>query len=108
LKDGARGRLPTQLEAALARRPTFVLVELGYLEAIEATVTGDPRRLPGVEEVRRDLGRLLGELRRGGAAVLVMTLPDPLDAACAPDLAAAAAVVKVPAAKLAATYGLEA
>ena len=107
LSDGARGRLPTPLEAALARRPTLALIELGYLEAIEATVTGDPRRLPGAEELRRDLGRMLADLRRGGAAVLVMNVPDPLDAACAPDLEAAAAVVKMSAAKLAATYGLE-
>jgi len=105
-KDG-KDKLPTQLEAAVARRPTLALVELGYLEAIEAVVTGDPGRLPGPAAVRRDFGRLLAELRRGGAAVLVMNVPDPLDAACASTLEAAAGVVKVPAAVLASTYGLE-
>jgi hypothetical protein len=116
-KDGARDvakggkdrkdEPPTQLEAAVARRPTLALVELGYLEAIEAVVTADAGRLPGAAAVRRDFGRLLGELRRGGAAVLLMNVPDPLDAACAVTLDAAAQVVKVPAAVLAGTYGLE-
>ncbi len=104
LLDGAASPLPTQLEAALARRPTFALVALGYLEAVEAVVEGDPGRLPGREDFRRDLGRLLAELRKAGAAVLVMNVPDPLDAACAVALDAAAATVKVPAATLAATY----
>jgi hypothetical protein len=108
LKQGTDCPLPTQLEAATARRPTLALVELGYLDAIDAAVTGDPRRLPGAAEVRRDLGRLLAELRRGGAAVLVMNVPDPMDTACASSLEAAASVVKVPAAVLAGTYGLEA
>jgi hypothetical protein len=108
LRDGGKGPLPTQLEAALARHPTVALIELGYLEAIEATVTGDPDRLPRSEQVRRDLGRLLAELRRGGAVVLAMNVPDPLDTPCASVLDTAARVVKVPAAVLASTYGLEA
>jgi hypothetical protein len=106
-KDRRKDELPTQLEAAVARRPTLALVELGYLEAIEAVVTGDPGRLPVAEAVRRDFGRLLAELRRGGGAVLLMNVPNPLDAACAVILDAAAQVVKVPAAVLASTYGLE-
>ena len=108
LEDGGKGKLPTQLEAAVGQRPTLVLVELGYLEAIEAVVTGDAGRLPGADAVRRDFGRLLAELRRGGAVVLVMNVPDPLDTACASTLDAAAKVVKVPATVLAGTYGLEA
>jgi len=106
LLQGAR-ELPTQLEAALARRPTFALVELGYLEAVEAAVGGDAAGLPGVEDFRRDLRRLLAELRQAGAAVLVMNVPDPVDAACASSVAAAAEVLNVPPAVLVSTYGLE-
>ncbi|HEY4572347.1 MAG TPA: hypothetical protein VIJ26_00220, partial [Thermoanaerobaculia bacterium] len=95
LLDRTAGELPTQLELALRRAPSLALVALGYLEAIEAVVAGDLRRLPAPGRFRADCLRLLKPLREGGAEVLVMNVPDPVDTACVSSIEAAAQVVKV-------------
>jgi hypothetical protein len=106
LLEGTEDELPTQLELALRRKPTLALVALGYLEAIEAVVTGDTRRLPDAARCRADYLRLLQPLREEGAEVLVMNVPDPMDTACVSSIEAAAQVVKVEPAILLKIYGL--
>ena len=50
LRPMARGEpLLTQLELALQRYPTLTVIELGYYEALEAAVQGEPDLLPDVE-----------------------------------------------------------
>ncbi|HEX7183452.1 MAG TPA: hypothetical protein VF756_16585 [Thermoanaerobaculia bacterium] len=106
LLAGAEGELPTQLELALRRKPTLALVALGYLEAIEAVVTGDTRRLPDAARCRSDYVRLLKPLREGGAEVLVMNVPDPIDTACVSSVEGAGQVVRVEPSILLKVYGL--
>lgn len=78
---GAKRPLPTQLEYALERSPTFAVIELGYAEALEAAVGRDPRLLPGTDEFRSDYDRLLAALTNVGCSVLVLTVPDPFTTA---------------------------
>jgi len=92
---GAKGRLPTQLEAAIERKPTFVLVELGYAEAIEAAVAGDPGRLPSSESLRNDFSRIVEDLRATGAEILILTIPHPTDTAHFSTIPQAASVAKL-------------
>jgi hypothetical protein len=97
---------PTQLGYALACRPTFALVELGYYEALEAAVKCDPGLLPGADDFRSDYARLLAALRGAGADVLALTIPDPFDTAYFSTLDTAARVLKVEPAVLLNLYGL--
>jgi hypothetical protein len=105
LEEGS-GKYATQLERAVERKPTFALVALGYTEAIEAALAGDPGRLPTAASWRKDYGRLLASLREAGAEVLVLNVPDPFDTACLSTVEAAAAVVKATPRLLLELYGL--
>ena len=106
LLTGAEG--PTQLEHALARKPTLALVELGYAEAVAAALAGDAAGLPAPAAFRADYARLVGDLAGAGATVVVQTVPDPLDTAYFSTLAAAAEILKTEPAFLQAQYGLAA
>ena len=86
---------PTQLETALAQQPTLALVELGYYEALEAAVNGNPRHLPDAEEFHFDLARLHTYLQESGADTLFLTIPDPFDTAYFSDILTAAKILKV-------------
>ncbi len=105
LEEGS-GKFPTQLERALERKPTFALVALGYTEAIEAALAGDPRRLPTAASLRKDYGHLLKSLRDAGAEVLALNVPDPFDAACLSSIEAAAGAVRAAPRRLLDLYGL--
>lgn len=99
---------PTQLEYALGRRPTLVVVELGFQEALEAALAGEPRLLPAAESFRCDYARLLERLRVGGATVVATTIPDPFDTAYFSDLETAAGILKTEVPFLRAQFGLAA
>lgn len=98
--------LPTQLEAALRQLPTFALIELGYAEALEAATGADPGRLPSADAFREQASRIVEALRKNGAEVLVMTVPDPLDTAYFSPLDAAGRVLCATPSALARRYGL--
>jgi len=100
------GDLPTQLDAALRQVPTFALVALGYAEVLAAATSCDPERLPEAAAFRQHAAHLLAALRKSGADLLVMTVPDPLDTAYFSPLDAAGRVVNVAPAALAGSYGL--
>lgn len=104
----ARGdeQAPTQLEYALDCDPTFVLICLGYSEALEAATSGKPDLLPRADSLRAGYARLLAPLRQTGAEVLVLTIPDPLDTAYFATLNAAAKILMVEPAVLHALYNL--
>lgn len=104
----ARGdeKRPTQLEYALDCCPSFVVICLGYSEALEAVVSGDPDTLPRVESLRADYARILEPLREAGAEVLALTIPDPQDTAYLSTLSAAAKILMVEPAILRALYGI--
>lgn len=69
----------TQLEYAEAMFPTVALIELGYYEALDAAVAGDPSRLPNPATFGTNYGTVIARLRRLQAQVIVTTIPNPLD-----------------------------
>ncbi|HJP91109.1 MAG TPA: hypothetical protein VJ875_04085 [Pyrinomonadaceae bacterium] len=97
----------TQVEYALECCPTFVVVCLGYSEALEAAVGGKPDLLPRAESFCADYARILKPLRQAGAEVLVLTIPDPFDTAYFSTRSAAAKTLMVDPAILQTLYGLD-
>lgn len=107
LMTGAAPPYPTQLEFAIACRPTFAIVCLGFYEALEAAVEQDCALLPDADSFGRSMESIITALRDAGAAVLVTSVPDPLDTAHFASLEAAARIAKVERSLLQATYGLQ-
>jgi hypothetical protein len=92
---GPLGPLPTQLEAALERKPTLALVELGFVEALDAAISGLPARLADVASFRNDYARIVRDLRSTGAEIVLLNIPDPMDTAYFSSIDAAAQIVKL-------------
>jgi hypothetical protein len=106
----AQGResMPTQAEYALQLLPSFIVIELGYYEALQAAVTGNLNLLPEPEFFASQYRELLSQLDRSGAELLVINIPDPVDTAHFASLTEAASLLKVPPAFLTDTYSLNA
>jgi len=83
----------TQFEYAQAMFPTVALIELGYYEALNAAVAGDPRLLPSPAAFGATYGTVVAGLRGLQAQVIVTTIPNPLDTGYFNSPAAAAGVV---------------
>ncbi|HET9284024.1 MAG TPA: antibiotic biosynthesis monooxygenase [Candidatus Angelobacter sp.] len=105
---GASSPLPTQLELAIGQKPTIALVELGYVEALEAATAGNPQLLPDPSAFRNDYSQIVRNLRATGAEVVVLTIPDPFDTAYFSTLHAAASLVKVDVDLLREFWGIQA
>lgn len=103
---GEKGPLPTQIEYAVNRRPTFAIVELGYAEVLDAAIQGDTGALPDFGDFCAEYARLLLALKETGAELLVLTIPDPMDTACFSSLELAAKILKVEPDFLREAYGL--
>lgn len=69
----------TQAEYAEAMNPTMALIELGYYEALEAAVYGEPARVPDPAAFREGYASIVRRLRALQAQVIVTTIPDPID-----------------------------
>ena len=106
--NGKSGDLPSQLDCAVSQNPDLTLVELGYVEALEAAVHGDPKLLPPPDSFKKDFEHIIATLKKCGSNVLILTIPDPLDTANFSDLETAARVVKVEPSFLQAAYGFSA
>src|SRR5438874_7533327 len=106
----AQGRdsFPSQVEYALQQSPTFIVLELGYYEALQAAVTANPNLLPEPEFFLSQYREVLGQLERSNADLLVLNVPDPLDTAHFASLDAAARLLKVEPSFLANTYSINA
>lgn len=102
------GRLPTQLECAVNRKPTFTIVELGYSDALVAAVKGDPGKLPNVNSFRADFTTLLKTLKDCGPEILALTIPNPFDTAHFSPINVAAKILKLEPAVLQREYNLRA
>jgi hypothetical protein len=105
---GKNEQLFTQLEYAVNRKPTFAIVELGYYEALEAAVAGDPHKLPNPNSFRTDYARLLKSLKISNTEVLVLTIPNPFDTAHFSSVDLAAKILKLEPAVLQRAYALRA
>ena len=103
---GGDASLPTALEYALARKPTFAIIALGYAEVLEAAARGSAESIPDAEVFRTNYARIVKALRDAGCEVVVATIPDPMDTAHFSTSEAAARVVKLPADVLEHQYGL--
>ena len=79
----ARGEssLLTAVENAVAQRPTLALVSLGYTEFTCAAIRADTSQAPCPVAFKAQYTRMLSSLRQSGAAVIALTIPDPLDTA---------------------------
>ena len=71
----------TQFEYAKAMNPTVALVELGYYEALDAAVAGDPARMPDAARFGTAYSAILAGLRGLQAQVIATTIPNPIDTA---------------------------
>ncbi len=96
----------TQFEYAKAMMPTLVLVELGYFEAMEAAVAGEPARIPDPASFRVTYSDIVKGLRAMQAQVIVTTIPNPVDTAYFMTPPAAAAILKAPASLLLQKYSI--
>jgi len=97
----------SQMESALRLKPTLVMVELGYSEAIQATVANNPELVPNAGRFRNDYDRLIRSLRETGAKVLLTTIPDPKDSAYLSSLAVAGQLTKADRTLLCELYDLK-
>lgn len=96
----------TQLQYAEAMNPTAALIELGYYEALNAAVAGDPALMPGPAAFGANYTTVIAGLRGLQAQVIVTTIPNPLDTGYFNSLAAAAAIVQVAPSVLTAAYNI--
>ena len=71
----------TQFEYAKALNPTIALVELGYYEALDAAVSGNPASLPDPNTFGATYSSVLAGLRATQAQVIATTIPNPIDTA---------------------------
>ena len=96
----------TQFEYAKAMMPTFVLVELGFFEALDSAVAGDPARTPDPATFRATYSDIVKGLRAMWAQVIVTTVPNPIDTAYFSPPPVAAAIVKAPVSVLSQRYNI--
>jgi hypothetical protein len=86
--------------------PTVALIELGYNEALDAAVNGDPGRMPDPAAFGATYASLIAGLRAEQAQVIVTTIPNPIDTAYFNSPGAAAAVLQTAPFTLTAGYHL--
>jgi len=100
-------QLWTQFEYAKNMFPTVALVELGYYEALDAAVNGDPSRMPDPKTFGATYSSILAGLRAQQAEVIATTIPNPLDTAYFNSLTAAAAVTPTSPAVLSQLFSIQ-
>jgi hypothetical protein len=83
----------TQAQYAQALFPTVTLIELGYYEALNAAVKGDPTLLPNPATFGTTYGGVIAGLRGLQSQVIVTTIPNPLDTAYFNSIQASSAIV---------------
>ncbi len=104
-----RGKAPTMVEYARARKPTLVLVALGYQEVLEPLVPGHVHggRHADLSSFEQHYRKLLRAFPAGDATVVLATIPNPLDTAYFSSLETAAHILRTEVPFLKSQYGLE-
>ena len=99
---------PTQLEYAKARKPTLVLISLGYQEVLEPLVPGHIHggRRSGLSGFEKHYRKLVDELSKAATTVVCATVPNPLDTAFFSDLETAAHILRTEVPFLKTQFGL--
>ena len=98
--------LPTLVEYALFRQPTFLLVALGVFDLVDAALKGDPAWIPDDVTFRLNYTGVLTPFGRVPTTIVACTIPDPADMAVFTRVADAPGVVKADAAVLRTLFGL--
>src|SRR5262249_28100081 len=98
----------TQLEYAQAMNPTLALVELGYYEALIATLAGNPDLIPDADAFRNNYAAIVKPLRALYAEVVVTTIPDPTGTAFFSSRTTAARLLRTQPSLLTDRYGVQA
>jgi hypothetical protein len=96
----------TQFQYAQEMFPTVALIELGYYEALNAAVAGDPTLMPNPATFGATYGTVIAGLRALQAQVIVTTIPNPIDTGYFNSIPAAAAIVQTAPFVLTAGYQL--
>ena len=99
--------MPTQVESAVLRQPTLVLIALGVFDIVDAALKGDASWIPDDVSVRLNYGHVLAPFGRMPATIVACTLPDPADMAVFTRVADAPRIVKADAGALAALVGVD-
>jgi len=82
----------SQLQYAENMNPTMALVELGYFEALNAAVDGNPAEMPDATTFGKNYGTVVAGLRGLQAQVICTTIPNPIDTAYFNSVTATAAI----------------
>ncbi len=98
---------PNTLEYALRLNPTLALLELGFVEVLEAAVAGDVNAFPDQAAFLADYATIVQALRAAGCEVIVLTVPDPMDTAHFSTPESAGRVLKMTASAVRAAHGLQ-
>jgi hypothetical protein len=96
----------TQVEYAERMSPTLVLIQMGLGDVLEGAVAGDPALITPSSAFAADFSEIAERMRRTFAEVVVLTVPNPLDAPYFLDLTAAADLLGFSTAELKAGFGL--
>ncbi len=104
---GSDKPLWTQAEYAVQMNPTLVLVELGYTEALEAAVHGNPNLMPDPGTFHTNYASLLTTLQSTYPQIITTTIPDPIDTAYFSTAAASGQLTGASASTLTSRYGLK-
>ncbi len=83
----------SQFEYAKSMFPTVAMIELGYYEALDAAMAGDPSRMPDPAAFGSTYGSIVAGLRGLQAQVIVTTIPNPIDTAAFSTISSAAATL---------------
>jgi len=78
-EHSATDRGLTQVEAAIAERPSLAIVELGYADALEALETRNIEHIGDTVKLGQSFTHIVQSLKGTGASIILCTIPDPSD-----------------------------
>jgi hypothetical protein len=97
---------PTQLEAALQQRPSFVIVALGLSDVLRHVFGPGIDGTSSANEISRNFEQIFAKLVGQAIEVVAATIPDPLDTAWFSTIEGARRLLRVNSAFLSRTYDL--
>ncbi len=71
----------SQIEYVELMSPTFVIVEMGFGDVAEGALSGDMGKITSTSSFATDYGSIAKRLKDTAATVILLTVPDPTDAA---------------------------
>lgn len=96
----------SQLESAMTRHPSFVILALGLSDILDPVLAGRCQDIPNAKQMTRRFAELLSTLNRTKCECMVLNVPNPLDMPCFSSVESASRVLKVAPSSLMHLYGL--